>query len=725
MLPRRARGWPRNRTKTADVSYSINVGYDAATGLPDSLTYPVSTSGYRFKTKFEYGYGILKKISNFNAPTTVYWQLNAHDERGQPIDEQLGNGARIISGFDALTGLMLYRQTGTSAPYTNRQNLAFEWDLNGNLKKRIDGNQANLTEEFFYDALNRFDYSTLNGATNLDLALDAIGNITAKTSTTDPAENVGSYTYHATKKHAVISTSNGWSFGYDANGNMNSYKGNAIAWTSYNLPGTINGAGQSSQFWYGPNRNRWKQVATYPSGSETTIYVGGILEKVTVPTGTAYRHYVGAGSAKVVYTRWSSGSESTKYVTTDHLNSSTVVMDSAGATLVNLSFAAFGARRGAAWSGTPSAGDWTQISNATRQGYTGHEHLDNINIIHMNGRVFDPALGRFLSADPFMPSSLGSQAGNRFAYVGNQPLSLVDPSGYFPRMGNALKQWRGGPGALDAQEIAIFRGWQSWGGVRNVSDGLEGTHVGLLAHAWDMTARGNYSPTNLSIVASSGSVGRNFVNALAGQARLAGSPAVGSSSGGSAGETAIARGDGTFEFTTPVEASGARTNQSQAITSFQLQLLGSHQIPHFWKDRDRVNGDPIAQLALEVINGSTARGRLAHNRLQQYIEENNIDITMSQISEELALAHAQAVMSDMGADSFGVPGLLSPRQVADYHHSVFQNHGIPPSVFGGTISVWTVRFPSPGGGWVQPIFDANTYSRWWFVGWCTACDTVP
>ncbi|MGE0030446.1 MAG: RHS repeat domain-containing protein [Steroidobacteraceae bacterium] len=433
-----AYGRPSSTTITADTSYSIDVAYDASTGQPDSLTYPISTSGYRFKTKFEYGYGILKKISNFNSPYTVFWELNAHDERGQPIDEQLGNGARIISGFDSLTGKMLYRQTGTSAPYTNRQNLSFEWDLNGNLKKRIDGNQANLTEEFFYDALNRFDYSTLNGAQNLDLALDAIGNITAKTSATDPAENIGTYTYHATKKHAVISTSNGWSFGYDANGNMNSYKGNSIAWYSYNLPATINGAGQSSQFWYGPNRNRWKQVATYPSGSETTIYVGGILEKVTVPTGTAYRHYVGAGSAKVVYTRWSTGSESTKYVTTDHLNSSTVVMDSAGASLVNLSFASFGARRGAAWSGTPSAGDWTQINNATRQGYTGHEHLDNINIVHMNGRVFDPALGRFFSADQVIRDVGTSQSWSGYAYVESRTLTWTDPSGWAPKQGFTL-----------------------------------------------------------------------------------------------------------------------------------------------------------------------------------------------------------------------------------------------------------------------------------------------
>ena len=160
--------------------------------------------------------------------------------------------------------------------------------------------------------------------------------------------------------------------------------------------------------------------------------MGGILEKVTVPSGTAYRHYIGAGSATVLYTRWSTGTITTKYVTADHLGSSTVVMSDSGGTLVNLSFGSYGARRGSNWTGTPSAGDWTQIGNATRHGFTGHEALDNLNLVHMNGRVFDPVLGRFLSADPFMPGILGSQAPNRYAYVGNRSQSLVDPSGFTP-----------------------------------------------------------------------------------------------------------------------------------------------------------------------------------------------------------------------------------------------------------------------------------------------------
>jgi len=66
----------------------------------------------------------------------------------------------------------------------------------------------------------------------------------------------------------------------------------------------------------------------------------------------------------------------------------------------------------------------------TRDGFTGHEMLDNVALIHMNGRIYDPAIGRFLSADPFVTSPYDSQGFNRYTYVNNNPLSLADPSGF-------------------------------------------------------------------------------------------------------------------------------------------------------------------------------------------------------------------------------------------------------------------------------------------------------
>lgn len=103
----------------------------------------------------------------------------------------------------------------------------------------------------------------------------------------------------------------------------------------------------------------------------------------------------------------------------------------AGASYVNESFAPFGARRNpATWSGAPTTGDQTLFNGVTRIGYTGQTMLGNLGLIHMNGRVQDATLGRFLSADPYVTSPSDPRSFNRYTYVVNNPLSYVDPSGF-------------------------------------------------------------------------------------------------------------------------------------------------------------------------------------------------------------------------------------------------------------------------------------------------------
>ncbi|MCJ7453328.1 MAG: hypothetical protein MUO39_12780, partial [Steroidobacteraceae bacterium] len=226
-------------------------------------------------------------------------------------------------------------------------------DPAGNLTQRVDLKQ-NVTETIYYDALNRFDYSQRNGTTNADVTLDAIGNISWK-------QGIGSYTYHATKRRAVISAG-GNSYGYDADGNMTTRNGSSISYTSYDLPSMINAGSNSSTLYYGANRNRYKQVAITAGANETTIYVGGILEKVTRGSLTEYRHLIAGGKGiAAIYTRPSTGSPATYYVHTDHLGSPELITNSAGAQVVKLSFGAYGERRGSNWTGTPSTGDWTAI----------------------------------------------------------------------------------------------------------------------------------------------------------------------------------------------------------------------------------------------------------------------------------------------------------------------------------------------------------------------------
>jgi RHS repeat-associated protein len=69
------------------------------------------------------------------------------------------------------------------------------------------------------------------------------------------------------------------------------------------------------------------------------------------------------------------------------------------------------------------------LSSAQR-GFTGHEMLDEVGLVHMNGRVYDPMIGRFLQADPIIQEPYLSQSYNRYSYVINNPLSLTDPSGF-------------------------------------------------------------------------------------------------------------------------------------------------------------------------------------------------------------------------------------------------------------------------------------------------------
>jgi RHS repeat-associated protein len=236
--------------------------------------------------------------------------------------------------------------------------------------------------------------------------------------------------YDTLHKHAV-KTAGSWSMTHDANGNMITRAGGAISYYSYNLPNTISYSGNSTQFFYNANHQRWKQVASYSGTAETTHYIGGLLEIMTRGSNpTEYRHQIPAGSGVAVYTRRTDGSASTYYATSDHLGSADLVMDSSATVLTKESFTPFGARRGSAWTGAPSSADYTAFGNTTRRGFSGHEMLDSVALVHMNGRVYDPFLGRFLSPDPVIQSLGATESINPYAYAWNDPLKYVDPSGY-------------------------------------------------------------------------------------------------------------------------------------------------------------------------------------------------------------------------------------------------------------------------------------------------------
>lgn len=422
-----AAGRPSARTIVTDATYRYDYSYDAL-GLLETMSYPVTANGQRLAIRHVYDAGKLVRIFDSAAPQDSLWRLNASDASGNTLDETLGSGIRVITGFDPVSNAIEYRQATAGA--NQIQSLSYAWDVSDNLLRRQDALRG-LTEDFSYDGLGRLDQSRRNGVLTLDLDYDATGNIRWKSDVCP--SSAPCYTYDALRRHAVTSAG-GQTYAYDANGNMTSRSGAAVLWTSDNLPRSIAHAnGNRSQFWYGASGNRWKQLATVAGTNETTIYAGELTEKVTRGGTTTWRQYVSSPDGVVAVRLQSGASAPTlRYVTKDHLGSTDRIVDASGSSLVAESFTPFGKRRGANWAGSATAAELAVIANVTRDGFTGHEHLDNLDLIHMNGRVYDPRIGRFLSADPYVTAPYDGQGPNRYSYVWNNPLAFTDPSGFGP-----------------------------------------------------------------------------------------------------------------------------------------------------------------------------------------------------------------------------------------------------------------------------------------------------
>ena len=87
----------------------------------------------------------------------------------------------------------------------------------------------------------------------------------------------------------------------------------------------------------------------------------------------------------------------------DHLGSPVALSDASGILKERLAFDSWGKRR--TIDGVPINGTAPPDSldgQTDNKGYTGHEMLDQLDLVHMNGRVYDPLTGRFLSGDPLI-----------------------------------------------------------------------------------------------------------------------------------------------------------------------------------------------------------------------------------------------------------------------------------------------------------------------------------
>ena len=140
-----------------------------------------------------------------------------------------------------------------------------------------------------------------------------------------------------------------------------------------------------------------------------------------------------AYTAPCVAVKINTGAQVYYYLLRDYLGNITHQLDMSNNVVAEYNFDAWGRRRDKdTWSYTLNG----EPDLLAGRGFTSHEWLPWFNLYNMNGRLYDPVVGRFLSADNYVQMPDFTQSFNRYSYCLNNPLKFTDPSGEKWRWGN-------------------------------------------------------------------------------------------------------------------------------------------------------------------------------------------------------------------------------------------------------------------------------------------------
>ena len=456
-------------TKTYTKSYAYNSNSQVS-----RMTYP---TGYYVDHTYNSD-GLLTEIRDRN--NKLIWNNPVSNDMGQFTSYSYGNGAVNSRTYDSW-----YQPDKITAKVGSRvlNNWDFDIDVKGNLAMRKDILHGNQTENFTYDGLNRL--TTSSNGSDVAYTPDNTGNLLTKS-------DVGTYEYkHSLKKHAVTAINKPAST-YQASNE-------SVTYTAFNkvndIEQTLNGLTKKIEFSYGTSYAR-KMSSVFESGvkKETTYYSGNYEVKKDQASGSEkHYHYISAPSGAAAIFISSGGTTGNLYfIHTDYLGSIVALSNQSGYLAEQYAYDAWGNRR------TPS--DWSLADNRTDllidRGYTMHEHITGFGLVNMNGRVYDPKLGRFLSPDPVLQDASNTQNMNRYSYVWNNPLKYVDPSGYYNQAAvasdNGGEEGGGSSGSTNWYGTVGSSGRMGWnlgtiynaGGLINYTGGLFGQEHTNINGTW-------------------------------------------------------------------------------------------------------------------------------------------------------------------------------------------------------------------------------------------------
>lgn len=444
--------------ETGPDSKWLQKEYTYASGNVSTVKY-TSQSGVITTATYTYSNGTNTAIT---LPGSVkVWQLTGENALGLPTAVTTGTVSRTYS-YTAY-GLPTGRTMGSVMNCSYVFNAA-----TGNLTSRTD-NTRSLTESFTYDSFNR-----LTGMGSRTVSYASNGNITSMT-------GVGSMSY-GDSSHPYRITVYTPSTGADAV----QMREQSASYSAIDRVTELSEGGRTAAFTYNAAGERVKMAVTDASGSVLTrYYLCGQYEYDSTSSGTVERLYLGgdAYSAPVVYQRENSGSWTLYNIGRDYLGSVTHIASAGGSLIAEYSYDPWGRMRNPAGQAIYAAG--SEPEPMFGRGYTGHEHLTWFGLVNMNARLYDPAMGRFLSADPYVQAPDFTQNFNRYSYALNNPLKYSDPSGESLIIGAAIGAAIGLlSGYLIGQQHGAT-GWQMAGYIAGggLIGGLSGLAGGLVSNS--------------------------------------------------------------------------------------------------------------------------------------------------------------------------------------------------------------------------------------------------
>lgn len=379
-------------------------------------------------------YDAIGNLISSRIGNSLVWNLNSANAINYIYT--LGNGLKTVKSFDS-NGLLESIHTSNSNRSVQKISYKFDAKEGQLVYHEVPRADHNLRESFGYDEINRLNSWDI---TKIPLLINSSSNDLQKgipTPVTDInynltagniwfKEGVGTYVYATQtsqdKPHTLKQI-------LPSDGSSNLFPDHELTYTPTGKVKTIKQGDHYYLLTYGPDDQRVKSELKYQGKVQETIYYNGSYELKVKSDGTRQQsHYISGGEGSAALLLKTNGAAGVlHYLHKDHLGSIVCITDASGNIEEQMSYDAWGRRRNSV--------DWTfdnvLIPSITNRGYTGHEHLDIFNLINMNGRVYDPVLGQFISPDNFIQSSTNSQSFNRYAYCLNNPLSYNDPSGNF------------------------------------------------------------------------------------------------------------------------------------------------------------------------------------------------------------------------------------------------------------------------------------------------------